>query len=195
MNRPAESEYAPDFQSYIDQVSESDILPVLRAQMDELDVLLERVEPHQETFRYGEGKWSIREIVGHLIDGERVFGYRAFCVARGEKQNLPGFEQDDYMLTAPYDRIELEDLVSELRLIRLGNIAMFRTLDEESWSRMGTANEDHVTVGAIAFIMAGHVGHHENVLIDRFINALSATPPIYVAIATVSTYSRYAQSS
>jgi len=176
MNRPMESEYAPDFQSYIDQVSESDILPVLRSQMDELDVLLERVEPHQETFRYGEGKWSIREIVGHLIDGERVFGYRAFCVARGEQQNLPGFEQDDYMATSHYDKIELEDLLSELRLIRLGNIAMFRTLDEESWSRMGTANENQVTVRAIAFIMAGHVRHHMSVLRERYLTAVPQSP-------------------
>ena len=172
MNRPMESEYAPDFQSYIDQVSESDILPVLRSQMDELDVLLERVEPHRETFRYGEGKWSIREIVGHLIDGERVFGYRAFCMARGEQQNLPGFDQDDYMLTSHYDKIELEDLVSELRLIRLGNIAMFRTLDEEAWSRVGIANSNSVSVRAIAFIMAGHVRHHMNVLRERYLTAV-----------------------
>jgi hypothetical protein len=169
MNRPTESEYAPDYQSYIDQVSESDILAVLRSQMDELDLLLGRVEPQQETFRYDEGKWSIREIVGHLIDGERVFGYRAFCIARGEKQNLPGFDQNDYMLTAPYHHIELDDLLSELRLIRLGNIAMFRTLNEESWSRFGTANENQITVRAIAFGMAGHVRHHMNVLRERYL--------------------------
>ena len=176
MNRPTESEYAPDYQSYIGQVSESDILPVLRSQMDELDVLLGRVEPHQETFRYGEGKWSIREIVGHLIDGERVFGFRAFCIARGEQQNLPGFDQDDYMLTSHYDKIELEDLLSELRLIRLGNIAMFRTPDEESWSRVGTANENQVTVRAIVFIMAGHVRHHMSVLRERYLTAVPQSP-------------------
>ena len=124
MNRPSESEYAPDYQGYVNQVSEADILPVLRAQMDDLDVLLERVGPDRETYAYAEGKWSIREIVGHLIDGERVFGYRAFCIARGEQQNLPGFDQDDYMLTAPYKHIELEDLLSELRHPS-GNIAMF----------------------------------------------------------------------
>jgi hypothetical protein len=169
MNRPTESEYAPYYQSYIDQVSESDILPVLRAQMDELDVLLGRVEPPQETFRYAEGKWSIREIVGHLIDGERVFGYRAFCIARGEQQNLPGFDQDDYMVTSHYDQIELEDLLSELRLIRLGNIAMFRTLDEEAWSRLGLANNNSVSVRALAFTMAGHVRHHMNVLRERYL--------------------------
>lgn len=176
MNRPSETEYAPYYQSYIDQVSEADILPVLRSQMDELDVLLGRVEPHQETYRYAEGKWSIREIVGHLIDGERVFGYRVFCIARGEQQNLPGFDQDDYMLTAPYDRIDLEDLLSELRLIRLGNLAMFRTLDEESWSRMGVANNNSVSVRALAFIMAGHLRHHMNVLRERYLNSLPAQP-------------------
>jgi hypothetical protein len=169
MNRPLESEYAPYYQSYVAHVSETDILPVLRSQMDELDVLLEHVEPKRETFRYAEGKWSIRELVGHLIDAERVFGYRTFCIARGEQQNLPGFDQNVYMLTAPYDRIELEDLLSELRLIRLGNIAMLRTLDEEAWSRTGTANDNQITVRALAFIIAGHVRHHMGVLREKYL--------------------------
>lgn len=177
MNRPAPSEYAPYYEGYVSQVSESDILPVLRSQMDELDVLLNHVEPAQETFRYAEGKWSIREIVGHLIDGERVFGYRVFCIARGERQNLPGFDQDDYMATAPYDQIELEDLLSELRLIRLGNIALLRTLDEESWNRVGTANDNQVSVRALAFIMAGHLRHHMNVLRERYLDAVPREPP------------------
>lgn len=168
MNRPTESEYAPDYEGYVNQVSENEILPVLRAQMDDLDVLMDRVAPDKETYRYAEGKWSIREIVGHLIDGERVFGYRAFCIARGEKQDLPGFDQDDYMLTASYDQIDLENLLSELRLIRLGNIAMFRTFDEESWSRVGTANGNEITTRALAFIMAGHLRHHMNVLRERY---------------------------
>lgn len=170
MNRPLESEYAPYYQGYVNQVSESEILPVLRAQMDDLDVLLDRVTPEKETYAYAEGKWSIREIVGHLIDGERVFGYRAFCIARGEQQNLPGFDQDDYMLTAPYKHIDLENLLSELRLIRLGNIAMFRTFDEDSWSRVGTANGNQITVRALAFIMAGHVRHHMNMLRERYLS-------------------------
>ena len=168
MNRPNESEYAPFYGGYVAQVSEDEILPVLRSQLDALDVLLNRVAPEQETYRYAEGKWSIREIVGHLIDGERVFGYRALCIARGESQNLPGFDQNDYMLTAPYHAIELEDLLSELRLVRLSNIAMFRNLDEESWARLGTANGSPVTVRALAFIMAGHLRHHMNVLRERY---------------------------
>jgi len=171
MNRPTPEEYAPYYEGYINQVSENDIMPLLKSQMDELDVLLDHVEPAQETFRYAEDKWSIREMVGHLIDGERVFGFRAFCIARGEQQNLPGFDQNDYMATAPYNQIELEDLLSELRLIRLGTIAMFRTLDEDSWNRVGTANDNQVSVRAIAFIMAGHVRHHMNMLRERYLSS------------------------
>ena len=168
MNRPLETEYAAYYQGYVAQVKEEEILPVLRSQLDDLDLLLSRVAPERETYRYAEGKWSIREIVGHLIDAERVFGYRAFCIARGENQNLPGFDQNDYMLTAPYDRIELEDLLSELRLVRLSNIAMLRSLDEEAWNRIGTANDNQVSVRALAFIMAGHVRHHMGVLRERY---------------------------
>src|ERR1041385_978144 len=170
MNRPAETEFAPYYQNYVNQVSENDVIAVLRSELDDLDVLLDRVPADRETYAAAEGKWTIREIVGHLIDGERVFGYRAFCIARGERQNLPGFEQDDYLQTAPYNNIDLEDLLSELRLVRLANIAMFRTLDEESWSRTGLANNNEVSVRAIAFIMAGHVRHHMNVLREKYLS-------------------------
>jgi DinB superfamily len=169
MNRPAETEYAPYFENYIGQVNETDVMAVLRSEIDDLDVLLNRVPAEKETYAYAEGKWTIRQMIGHLIDGERVFGYRAFCIARGEKQNLPGFEQDDYLLTAPYNDISLEDLLSELRLVRLSNIAMFRTLDEEAWSRVGIANNNEVTVRAIAFVMAGHLRHHMKVLRERYL--------------------------
>jgi|SRR6185503_6889676 len=169
MNRPAETEYAPDYQSYVNQVNENDVIAVLRSELDDLDVLLDRVPAEKETYAYEPGKWTIRQVIGHLIDGERVFGYRALCIARGEKQNLPGFEQDDYLQTAPYNNIDLEDLLSEMRLVRLSNIAMFRTLDEEAWSRVGMANNNEVSVRAIAFIMAGHVRHHMNVLRERYL--------------------------
>ena len=166
--QPLESEYAPDYQGYIGQVTEQEILPVLRSQLDALDVLLGRVTPERETYRYADGKWSIREIAGHLIDGERVFGYRAFAIARGDRNNMPGFDQNEYILTSPYNRIDLEDLLSEFRLARLSNIAMLRTLDDESWMRIGTANDNQVSVRALAFIMAGHVRHHMEVLREKY---------------------------
>jgi hypothetical protein len=168
MSRPLESDYAPYYRGYVAHVSEEEILPVLRSQLDALDVLLNRVTLERETYRYAEGKWSIRELVGHLIDGERVFGYRSFCIARGESRSLPGFDQNEYMLSAPYDQIDLEDLLSEFRLVRLSNIAMLRNLDEASWLRIGTANDAQVSVRALAFIMAGHVRHHMGVLRERY---------------------------
>jgi len=168
MHRPNDSEYAPSFSGYVGHVTEDEIIPVLRSQPDALDVLLARVAPDRETYRYAEGKWSIREIVGHLIDGERVFGYRALCIARGESQNLPGFDENEYMLSAPYDGIDLEDLLSEFRLVRLANLAMLRNLDEAAWMRSGTANDSPISVRAIAFIMAGHLRHHMGVLRDRY---------------------------
>ncbi len=97
-----------------------------------------------------------------------MFGYRALCIARDEKQNLPSFDEKEYMLTAPYDRIDLEDLLSELRLVRLSNIAMLRNLEEQAWARVGTANDAQVSVRALAFIMAGHVRHHMGVLRERY---------------------------
>jgi DinB superfamily len=169
MHRPTESEYAPYYQSYISKVSEDEIIPVLRSQLDELDVLLNPVTPERETYRYSEGKWSIREIVGHLIDTERVFGYRALCIARGDTRSLPGFDQNEYMTAAPHDRVDLEDLLSEFRLVRLSNLAMFRNLDETAWTRIGTANDNQISVRALAFIMAGHVRHHMGVLRERYL--------------------------
>ena len=174
MNRPNESEYAPYYRGYVAQVSEDDILPVLRSQIDALELLLDRVTAERETYRYADGKWSIREVAGHVIDAERVFGYRAFSIARGERQNLPGFDEKEYMLSAPYDRITLEDLLSEFRLVRLANIAMLRNLDEAAWARAGTANDNQVSVRALAFIMAGHVRHHMGVLRERYLNAMSS---------------------
>ena len=175
MNRPTETEYAPYYKSYIDQVSENDVLAVMRSELDDLDVLLDKLPADKQTYAYAEGKWTIRQVVGHLIDGERVFGYRAFCIARGEQQNLPGFEQDDYLQTAPYNDIDLEDLLSELRLVRLSNIAMFRTLDAESWGRVGLANNNQVSVRAIAFIMAGHLRHHMQVLREHYVGTARAS--------------------
>src|SRR5437588_6386543 len=168
MNRPLDTEYAPAFQGYVAHVTENEIVPAMRSQVDALDLLLDRVAPERETYAYAEGKWSIRQLVGHLIDGERVFGYRALCIARGETQNLPGFDQDQYMPNSPYASITLEDLLSEFRLVRLSNIAMLRNLDPGAWVRMGTANNVPVSVRALAYIMVDHVRHHMEVLSQRY---------------------------
>ena len=165
---PDHSEAADYYFTYIDLVPKGDIRDILRAQLPEIVDQLNGISEEKSLYRYAPGKWSIRELAGHLIDAERVFGYRSFCIARGESRNLPGFDEKEYMLRAPYNQIDLEDLLSELRLARLSNIAMLRNLDDEAWMRIGTANDAQVSVRALAFIMAGHVRHHLGVLRERY---------------------------
>ena len=166
--RPEQGEFAPYYNTYIRLVPGDDVVSHLSAQLAETLPLLRSISEDKSLYRYAEGKWSIRQIIGHLIDGERVFGYRALCIARGETQNLPGFDENEYMPNAPYENVELEDLLSEFRLVRLSNIAMMRNFDDDAWTRVGTANGTPVTVRALAFIMVGHVRHHMGVLRERY---------------------------
>jgi hypothetical protein len=164
--RPLDSEYAPFYRGYVSHVTEDDIVAVLTAQIEDLGASLGAVE--DETYRYAPGKWSIREVTGHLIDAERVFGYRAFSISRGETKNLPGFDENEYLLTAPYDHVALKDLLDEFRLVRSANTSMLKNLDDQAWLRIGTANDSPVSVRALAFIMAGHLRHHLGVLRERY---------------------------
>jgi hypothetical protein len=165
---PAESEYAPFYKGYVSLVPEADALAVLEAQPAEIDRVAASVAPERETFRYAEGKWSIRELLGHVGDGERVFGHRAFCIARGEAQSLPGFDEKAYLAQAGYDRVPLRDLAGDFRALRDANLRLFRRLDEAAWLRLGSANGSPVSVRALARIMAGHVRHHLGVLRSRY---------------------------
>lgn len=167
-SRPTENEFAKSFSGYVSLVPETDVLAVLEHQLSDLAQLAERVPPDREKHRYAQGKWSVREVLGHLIDSERVFAYRAFCISRGEQVSLPGFEENDYVAESHYADQSLPDLVSELSLLRRANVMFFRGLSESDWERRGTANENVISVRAIAFIMAGHTRHHFVVLRDRY---------------------------
>jgi hypothetical protein len=166
--RPAESEYAPYYARYVDLVPETDVLIALEEQLADIAQLSSRVTGEREQFRYGEGKWSIREVLGHLIDAERVFGYRAFCISRGEQAPLPSFDENAYVAESRYDERSLEDLAAEFAAVRRGNLAFLRKLDNRAWQRMGTASSKPISVRALAFIMAGHVRHHRAVLESRY---------------------------
>ncbi|HRC84672.1 MAG TPA: DinB family protein [Thermoanaerobaculia bacterium] len=168
MRRPAESEYAPYYGGYVSQVAEEDILTVLDEQLQQLREFAAEVSSEQETYRYAPGKWSVREVFGHLGDAERVFGFRAFAFSRGEQQSLPGFDENQYVASSGSDRESLVSLMRELTYLRAGNLALLRRLDEEAWSRVGTASGHPVTVRALAFMMAGHVRHHLKVLAERY---------------------------
>jgi len=168
MNRPEEHDFATYYAGYVALVPETDILAVLAAQVDEVRALGAAVSPERETFCYAPGKWSIREVVGHVTDGERVFGHRAFCIARGEQQSMPGFDEQAYMKESNYDQRPLAGLVEDFAALRGINRSFLEGLAPEAWRRRGTANGNPVTVLALAYMLAGHARHHLGVLRERY---------------------------
>jgi hypothetical protein len=170
IGRPAESEYAPFYAGYVSRVPETDILEVLTRQPEEWRALTSRVAAARETFAYAPGKWTIRQLVGHMTDAERVFGFRAFCFSRGDRNPLPGFDENDYVAGSRSAEVPLAELVADLAAIREVNLSVLRRLDEAAWARVGTASNASISVRALAYIMAGHVRHHLNVLATRYLD-------------------------
>jgi hypothetical protein len=168
MQRPNDTEYAAFYARYVALVPESDILAVLEAQIGEIRRVLAPVSAEKELYRYAEGKWSIRQVLGHLVDCERIFGYRAFCFSRGEQAALPSFDENEYVAGARSDAVPLRDLVDELALVRQANLVVLRRLDALEWARVGTASGKPVSVRAIAWVLAGHPRHHVQVLRERY---------------------------
>lgn len=168
MQRPAEGEYAPFYAGYVSLVPEADVLGALDEQAQAIRRLAAAVPHERETFRYAEGKWSIREVLGHLIDGERVFGYRAFCISRGETAGLPSFDENLYVAADRADARGLSELAAEFALVRRSNLVVLRRLEADEWARVGTASGKPVSVRALAWIMAGHPRHHLRILSERY---------------------------
>jgi hypothetical protein len=167
-SRPDAGEYAPFYAGYVARVPEADILAVLAAQKAEIAALARSVPQAKESYRYAKGKWSVRELLGHVIDGERVFGYRAFCFSRGEPAALPSFDENQYVAAARADAIPLRELADDFAVVRDSNLAFLRRLDAGAWTRTGTASGATVSVRALAWIMAGHPRHHLAVLRERY---------------------------
>jgi len=166
-DRPSEPDYAPYYQRYVSLVPETDVLEVLAGQPTELRRLAAAAAA-RERHRYEPGKWSVREVFGHLQDSEQIFGYRTLCISRGEQAPLPGFDQEEYLRNSAYDLRPLADTVRDFDVLRGVNLSLLRALDRSAWDRRGTANGAGVTVRALAFIMAGHVRHHLGILRSRY---------------------------
>jgi hypothetical protein len=166
--RPGEGEFAPFYAGYVSLVPETDVMGLLERQAADVRLQTRAFIPTREELRYAEGKWSVREMIGHVIDAERVFGFRAFCFSRGDENALPGFEQNDYVARSSFDRCSLADLVEEFGQVRETNLIVLRRLDGNGWRRIGTASGRPVSVRALAFIMAGHVRHHLQILSTRY---------------------------
>ena len=166
--RPEAAEFAPFYAAYIGRVPEADPLPVLEAQPAELRAVANAIGPGQELFRYATGKWSIRQTFGHLIDTERVMGYRAFCISRGETNPLPGFAENDYVARANSDELSVTEMAHEFAAVRNANLWIARRWTPDEWARVGIANGAPISTRALAYIMAGHVRHHLAILRERY---------------------------
>jgi DinB superfamily len=168
VERPRDDEYAAFYRGYVGLVTEPDLLAVLEAQTETLARLAARLPRNRETFRYREEKWSVREVLGHINDAERVFGYRAFCISRGDRTSLPGFSENDYVARADHDRRAAADHAAEFDHLRSGHLAFLRRLDDDQWKQLGEANGSPASVRALGFCMAGHLRHHLGVLSERY---------------------------
>jgi len=168
MKRPESTEYAPYYGRYVDLVTENDVVAAMEKQAGETAKILGGIDEKRSAFRYAPDKWSIKEMIGHVADGERVFAYRALSFARDDKNALPGFEQDDWMKTSNFDRWSFADLRDNFIAVRRASVLLFRNLAEEAWERRGTASGNPVSVRALAYIMLGHERHHLRVLRDKY---------------------------
>ena len=169
VTRPEANEYASYYEKYISLVPDADVVETLARQNEEVLALLGGIPEERAGFRYEAGKWSIKEVVGHVIDAERVFAYRATAIARGDRQPLPGMDQEEYMAGSDFDARTLADLAEEFKHVRRANVLMLRGLPAEAWSRRGVASDNEVTVRAIAYIIAGHEAHHVQILRERYL--------------------------
>jgi hypothetical protein len=158
--RPQPTEHAPYYGTYVALVPENDILAVLRAQRDESLAHLHAIPESQADVLHPPYTWTIKQVVNHITDGERIFAYRALRFARGDATELPGFDENEYARTAGCERLKLAKLVDEFDAVRRSTLALLENLPEQAWTRCGEANGNAVTVRALAFIIAGHVRHH-----------------------------------
>lgn len=169
MKRPENDEYAAFYAGYVSLVTETDPIFAMKHQLDELRSLISRIPEEMENHAYGEGKWTIREVIGHLIDGERVFSYRAARISRGDKTPLASFSENSYVENSAFKHTSLAQLFEEFSFLRQSNLLLFRNMPEKAWDEIGIASDSAISVKALAFIMVGHVRHHLKILRERYL--------------------------
>ncbi len=170
--RPLPEECAPYYHGYIACAPDGDILSTLEAQRDATGAFLTALQDEESLHRYAPDKWSIREVVGHVIDGERIFACRALWFARGDAGPLPGYDENRFTPAGRFDQRTVASLAEEFALVRNSSIALLRSFDEAMWSMSGIADGKGLTVRAIAWILAGHERHHRLVIGERYLPAL-----------------------
>jgi DinB superfamily len=167
--RPKENEYAPYYKKYIDTIEGDDIIWVLNKQINEFLDLLETIPEEKKTHSYADGKWTIAELLGHVIDTERIMAFRALWFARNDPNPLPGFEQDDFIKYSNFNRRTLRSFMDEFTHLRKSNNILFGSFGEEALHRIGVSNNKQVSVLALLYIIAGHLNHHLAILKERYL--------------------------
>lgn len=162
-------EYATYYKPYIEALGEVELMNELEHSFTPFIDFLKNIPTEKQEYRYAEGKWTIKDIVQHLIDAERIFAYRALRIARKDKTPLPGFEENEYVETAFANKRVMNDLIEEFITVREATISLFKTFTEEQLLQMGTASEKPVSVRAIGFITMGHQKHHEKIIKERYL--------------------------
>jgi hypothetical protein len=169
MSKPDLTSVPVFYHNYVNQITEDNLDKAIELNTISTIELLQSIPGEKWSYRYAEGKWSIKEMIQHIIDGERIFSYRALCFARGEKTSLPGFEENDYADASKADKRSKEALMEEFETVRKSIQQLFASFDEEQLNAVGVANDNPISVNAIGFIIAGHVQHHVNVLNERYL--------------------------
>ncbi len=169
MKRPETLEFDAYYSAYISLVEGDNVMHILHTQPNELRGVLSALPEDIGTFAYSPGKWTIKELLSHVIDGERIFAYRILRISRGDLAPIEGFEQDGYVANSNANSRSIADLVDEFDLQRRSNLLMFKSISDEASLRMGTASEKPVSVRALVYILAGHVTHHAGILKKRYL--------------------------
>jgi hypothetical protein len=166
--RPSKNDYAEYYDKYISRVPGDDIIGVLNNYPVSID-FLRAIKPDKEDFAYADGKWTVKQVIGHIIDTERIMAYRALRISRNDKQSLPGFNQEEFIKYGNAQRRKLDNLVDEFEAVRKSNLILFKSFTEEEFQRRGTASGYEVSVNALLYIIAGHELHHLNILKERYL--------------------------
>lgn len=168
--RPNKNEYLEVQEKYVALVpSEGDLLTILKEQTEVMHSLLSGLTEEQGSYRYAPEKWSIKQVIGHLTDNDRIMSYRLLCFARGEQAPMPGYEENDYAAAGEFDRCTLEQMIGHYRTVRESTIALVASLPEDSWTRTGNFYDISMSVRAQACLIIGHERHHMNILKERYL--------------------------
>jgi hypothetical protein len=168
LSRPQPGEYAPYYDRYISQIPGNDILATLDDQRRQMLLLLSGRAEADGDIRYAPEKWTVKEVLGHVCDAERIFAYRALRISRNDPTPMESFDENEYARNSPFSSRPLSDLIEEYIAVRRATISLFRNLDEPAWSRRGVASKNEVTVRGLAYIIAGHELHHRKILEEKY---------------------------